>query len=180
MKIKLHEPTFGEDEIAYMVEVMRSTMVTAGARVREFEHKFAGPGQHGIMVNSGSSANLIAIAALMATGSLKPGDEVIVPALCWSTTVWPLVQHGLVPVIVDIDPGTLNIDMDRVVQAVTEKTRAIMPVHVYGNPCLMDDLCGIADAAGLCIIEDCCEALGAMYRGRPVGSWGDAGTFSFY
>ena len=110
MQVKLHEPTFGEEEIAAAVEVMRSTHVTMGAKVREFEETF---GPNTVMVNSGSSANLLAVAALCnpaAPNRLLPGSGVIVSALSWSTTIWPLVQHGLVPVIVDIDPETLNID----------------------------------------------------------------------
>ncbi len=177
MKIRLHEPTFGEEEIQAVVDVMRSTNITSGEKVREFESKF---GPNAVMCNSGSSANLLAVAALCAEGKLKPGDEVIVSALSWATTVWPLVQHGLVPKIVDIDPDTLNIDQHEAFQAHGPKTKAIMPVHVYGNPC--DPLMLIAlEAAGLVVIEDCCEALGAKYEdGDPVGRDGDVATYSFY
>ncbi len=179
MKVRLHEPTFGNEEITAAVEVMRSTMVTAGEKVRKFEQEFSRP-NNGIMVNSGSSANLLAISALMAEGRLSPGDEVVVPALCWSTTVWPLIQHGLIPVFVDIDPDTLNIDPAAINVATTPKIRAIMPVHVYGNPCNMDAIRDICSDYRLALIEDCCEALGATYGGQPVGSFGDIGTFSFY
>lgn len=137
---------------------------------------------HVSMVNSGSSANLLAISALTNPryGRLRPGDEVIVSALSWSTTVWPLVQHGLVPVIVDIDPETLNIDVGKAEKAVSEKTRAIMPVHVYGNPCDMREIMRLCFDKNLLLIEDCCEALGATYDGEPVGTFGIVGTFSFY
>jgi len=157
---------------------MRSTNVTAGAKVREFESHF-GPGA--VMVNSGSSANLLAIAALCnpVTPYFEPGDEVIVSALSWSTTVWPLVQHGLIPKIVDIDPLTLNMDPAEVEKAIGPRTRAIMPVHVYGNPCDMHAL-RKHRRAGRRLIEDCCEALGATYRGIDVGLFGDLATFSFY
>ena len=111
---------------------------------------------------------------------LQPGDEVIVPALSWSTTVWPLVQHGLVPVVVDIDPRTLNVDPAQVERAVGPKTRGLMIVHVYGNPCDMAALGDIVRRRDLVFIEDCCEAMGASYRGRPVGRFGRVGTFSFY
>lgn len=179
MEVKLHEPTFGEEEIAAAVEVMRSTNVTSGERVRAFEMMFA-YSRRNVMVNSGSSANLLAVSALcnpMMMDRLQPGDEVIVSALSWSTTVWPLVQNGLIPVIVDIDPETLNIDPEQVERAMGPRTRGIMPVHVYGNPCDMGALwerdCGW-------IIEDCCEALGAEWQGEPVGNVGHVGTFSFY
>lgn len=180
-KIKLHERTFGEEEIAAVVEALRSpNNGTSGEKVREFERKF---GEHAVLCNSGSSANLLAIAALtnpVTKNRLQPGDEVIVSALSWSTTVWPLVQHGLVPVIVDIDPDTLNIDMVQVLQALGPKTKAIMPVHVYGNPCDMTALATL-HGRGIRIIEDCCEAMGACdASGILVGSTGNLSTFSFY
>jgi CDP-6-deoxy-D-xylo-4-hexulose-3-dehydrase len=183
--VRLHEPTFSTDEINAAVDVLLSTWVTAGPKVRGFERAFCdsfGFG-HGVVNNSGSSANLLAVAALanpVTRDRLAPGDEVIVPALSWSTTVWPLVQHGLVPVIVDIDPRTLNIDPNEVERAVGPRTRAIVPVHVYGNPCDMDALTEICRRRNLTLIEDCCEALGASYRGRAVGAFGAVGTFSFY
>ena len=183
--VRLHEPTFGADEIAAVLEVMLSTQVTMGPKVKAFERAFADSGgwPHGVMVNSGSSANLLVVAALVnpdLPDRLHPGDEVIVPALSWSTTVWPLVQHGLIPVLVDIDPRTLNIDPGEVERAIGPRTRAVMPVHVYGNPCDMDALTDICRRRNLLLIEDCCEALGASYGGRPVGGFGAVGTFSFY
>lgn len=179
--IKLHEPTFSEEEIAAAVEVLRSTQVTSGKKVREFEKAFSN--DHCVMVNSGSSANLLAISALtnpVNKNRLIPGDEVIVSALSWSTTIWPLVQHGLIPVIVDIDPKTLNIDVEQVKQAISPRTKAIMPVHVYGNPCEMTEIMNLCMDHELILVEDCCEALGAEYDSQPVGSFGDIGTFSFY
>jgi CDP-6-deoxy-D-xylo-4-hexulose-3-dehydrase len=156
-----------------------------GSKVKTFEKEFAkmfGFG-HGVMNNSGSSANLLGVAAISNPATpdgLRPGDEVIVPALSWSTTVWPLVQYGLVPVIVDIDPETLNIDPKQIERAIGPKTRAIMPVHVYGNPCDMTSIMDICKHHNLILIEDCCEALGAYYDGVPVGKFGRVGTFSFY
>lgn len=183
--VRLHEPTFGAEEIAAALECLLTTQVTMGPKVRDFEMAFArGQGwRHGVMSNSGSSANLLAIAALANPGArdgLRPGDEVIVPALSWSTTVWPLIQLGLTPVIVDIDPQTLNIDPQRIESAVGPRTRAIMIVPVYGNPCDMDAIGVICQRHGLMLIEDCCEALGAYYDHRPVGKFGRAATFSFY
>jgi len=183
--VRLHEPTFSADEIIAALDVLLSTRVTMGPKVLEFERAFGA--MHGfpqnVTSNSGSSANLLAVAALAnvaARDGLRPGDEVIVPALSWSTTVWPLIQMNLVPVIVDIDPRTLNIDPGEVERAIGPKTRGLMPVHVYGNPCDLSALEDICRRRGLQMVEDCCEALGARYAGRPVGSFGRAGTFSFY
>jgi len=125
--LKLHEPTFGVDEIMAAVDCMLTSYVTMGRRVAELEKLFANlvDVPQGVSCNSGSSANLLAVAALtnpQTEDGLRAGDEVIVPALAWSTTVWPLVQHGLTPVIVDIDPMTLNVDPNEVERAVGAKT----------------------------------------------------------
>lgn len=183
--VKLHEATYDDAEILAFLDCLLRTEVTMGPRVRRFEEEFARKfgRRHAVMVNSGSSANLLAVSALcnpVVKDRLKPGDEVIVPALCWSTTVWPLIQHGLVPVIVDADPATLNVDPGEVERAVGPKTRGIMPVHIYGNPCDMGALMPIARKRGLVVLEDTCESLGATYRGKSAGSFGRAGTFSFY
>jgi CDP-6-deoxy-D-xylo-4-hexulose-3-dehydrase len=183
--VKLHEATYDDEEIWEVLQCLLNTEVTMGPRVKKFEQEFAKRFKHGhaVMVNSGSSANLLAIAGLaneVTESRLKPGDEVIVPALCWSTTVWPLLQHQLVPVIVDPDPQTLNIDLGEVAKAIGPRTRAIMPVPIYGNPCDMDALLDIAKKNNLQLIEDSCESLGATYKGRHVGSFGRVGTFSFY
>jgi CDP-6-deoxy-D-xylo-4-hexulose-3-dehydrase len=184
-EVRLHECTFGAEEINAALATMLSTYVTMGAQTREFEalcSRHFGF-DHGVMVNSGSSANLLAVAALVnpvTRDRLQPGDEVIVPALSWSTTVWPLIQCGLVPVIIDVDPETLNLDLNEARKAIGPKTRGIMPVHVYGNPCDMDGLMELAKEHRLIVIEDCCEAIGATYRGKSVGSFGAVGTFSFY
>lgn len=177
MTIRLHEPTFGQEEIEAALEVLKSTKVTQGEKVKELEDRFCDLGyKHAVACNSGSSANLLAISALVAQGRLKAGDEVIVPALSWSTTVFPLIQHGLTPVFVDCDPLTLNIDVYEVELAISHKTKAIMPVHVYGNPC--DSLYGFCDS-DITLIEDCCESMGAEST-CPVGSGADIATFSFY
>ncbi|MFX4223888.1 MAG: DegT/DnrJ/EryC1/StrS family aminotransferase [Thalassobaculum sp.] len=183
--VRLHEPTFGAEEINAALECLVTTRVTMGPKVRRFEREFADKFdfKHGVMVNSGSSANLLALATLANPAyskRLMPGDEVIVPALSWSTTVWPVVQMGLTPVIVDIDPDTLNIAPDQIEAAVSPKTRAVMIVPVYGNPCDMDAITDICRRHDLALIEDCCEALGASYDGKAVGQFGSVGTFSFY
>lgn len=183
--VRLHEPSFGAEEINAALECMLSTHVTMGPKVKAFEREFADDGAyaHGVMVNSGSSANLLVVATLAnpeTKNGLKRGDEVIVPALSWSTTVWPLIQSGLTPVIVDIDPKTLNIDPNEIERAISPKTRAVMIVPVYGNPCDMDAITDICHRHNLILIEDCCEALGATYDGKALGKFGIAGTFSFY
>lgn len=185
MRHKLHESTWGDEEIAAASEVLRSGSVTAGERVAQFEVRF---GPNAVFVNSGSSANLLAIAAIcnpLLDDHLEPGDEVIVPALCWSTTVWPIIQHGLIPKIVDIDPKTLNIDPEQIERAIGPKTKAIMPVHVYGNPCDCHFLPWY-EKYGTVIIADCCEALGATWQWPrtnaidPVYEIGHIRTLSFY
>ena len=177
--IRLHEPTFDEEEVAVAVAVLRSKNVTQGEKVKEFEKAFW-PTGHAVACNSGSSANLLAISALKASGRLKDGDEVIVSALSWSTTVFPLIQHNLIPVIVDCEPDTLNMEMKKAEKAISVKTKAIMPVHVYGNPCDMKALYDLSGDYGLVVIEDCCEAMGAEHDGVPVGVSADVATFSFY
>ena len=180
LRVSLHESTFGEEEIQAVIDVLRSGQVTSGVKVREFEAAF--PSKHAVMCNSGSSANLLAIAALCDPATpnrLERGDGVIVSALSWSTTIWPLVQYGLVPIIVDIDPLTLNMDPAEMEKAVDVGVRVVMPVHVYGNPCDMTPLLLCRDN-GILLIEDCCEALGATWFNKPVGSFGDLATYSFY
>ncbi len=183
--VRLHEPSFGADEINALITQSLSTMVTMGKQVRTFEEQCATyfGAKYSIMNNSGSSANLLALAALANPAwknHLKPGDEVIVPALSWATTVWPIIQHQLVPVFVDCDLDTYNFDLKKLEAAITPRTRAIMLVHVYGNPCDMDALMALAKKHNLYVIEDCCEAMGATFNGKPVGSFGDVGTMSLY
>lgn len=185
MKVRLHEPSFGEEEIQAACEQMRTTHVTMGPKVRKFENQCAEyfGSQHALMCNSGSSANLLAVAALSNPAwpnHIKAGDEVIVPALSWATTVWPIIQHGLIPVFVDCDLSTYNFDYAKLEAAITEKTRCIMVVHVYGNPCDMDIIMGLAKKHDLYVIEDTCESMGATFKGKAVGTFGDIGTMSLY
>lgn len=184
-KVRLHEPTTTGAEISAAVDTMLSTYTTMGKKVRAFEQQYADYAgtKHSVMSNSGSSANLLAVAALanpFTKDYLKPGDEVIVPALSWSTTIWPVVQHNLIPVIVDCDLGDFNLDLNKLEAAIGPKTRAIKLVHVYGNPCNMDAIMALAKKYNLFIIEDCCEAMGAKFNNQSVGSFGDVGNFSFF
>lgn len=184
-KVLLHEPTFNHKEIVEVVKCMLSTNVTMGKRVLNFEEDFGNNFNflNSISCNSGSSANLLAISAITNPefrGNLRAGDEVIVPALSWSTTVWPIIQCGLVPVFVDVDLNTLNIIPNEIKKAITKKTKAVMPVHVYGNPCSMSEISKICKDNDLLLIEDCCESMGAKYKNKSVGSFGDIASFSFY
>ena len=176
--LPLQVTTFGADEVLEALESMLSTYVTMGNKVRAFEAAWAKAchTRHGVMVNSGSSANLLLWAALVATGRLQPGDEVLVPAVGWSTTLFPVVQNGLTAVLVDVDPHTLCIDPAAARRAITPKTRAVFPVHLLGCPAPMHQLAEL----GLLVLEDACAAHGARWHGEPVGGLGHAGTFSFF
>ena len=179
-KIPLAVPAWGQEEINEAIDSLTSGMLTMGRKVKRFEEMWAEyiGVKHAVMVNSGSSANLLALSAL----GLKPGDEVITPALTWATTVFPIAQVGAVPVLVDVDLDTYNIDPQAMEDAITPRTVAVMPVHLLGNPCSMGRLIEITDGHDLDLIEDACEAHGAEYKGQKMGSLsgGTMGTFSFF
>ena len=189
MKVPLNASTFGEEEIQAAIAVLRSSFVTMGQRCFDFEDAFAKylGVKNAVFVNSGSSANLLAFFALANSEChipgrrrLEPGSEVIVPAVTWSTTIWPIVQAGGIPVLVDSDPQTLQMDLDAVKKAISPKTVGICPVHVLGNAVAMKELMAIADEHGLWVMEDTCEALGTKTDGRFVGTVGNLGTYSFF
>ncbi len=178
-------PLYGPEEVSASIDVLLSQNVTMGTQVRVFEQRFAEfvGSQHAVMVNSGSSANLLALAVLSSSslpGALREGDEVIVPAVTWPTTVTPILQHGCVPVLVDVDLKTLNLIPERLEEALSARTRAIMPVHLLGNPVSMQPLMEFAKANNLWVVEDTCESLGSSIGDRQVGSFGDLGTYSFF
>jgi len=184
-QLELIRSSCDDNEFAAALDVMMDDRMTMGVRTAKLEEAWAGfLGSRGaLMVNSGSSANLIAFAALSSPNlpnRLCPGDEVIVPAVTWSTSIFPIVQMGCIPVFVDINLDTLNLDMDRVAEAITPKTRAIMAVHLLGNPCEMDRIMELAREYSLWVVEDCCEAHGARVDGQAVGTFGDLSTFSFF
>lgn len=136
-----------------------------------------------IMVNSGSSANLLALTILsnpLIENPITPGDEIITPAVTWSTTVFPIWNIGAVPVFVDIDPTTYTISPESIRNAITDKTKALMIVHLLGNPCDMDEILKICKEHNIFLIEDTCEAHGAEYNSKKVGTFGDISTFSFF
>ncbi|HTO10735.1 MAG TPA: DegT/DnrJ/EryC1/StrS family aminotransferase [Candidatus Binatia bacterium] len=184
-RLPLHVASYGADEVNEAIDSLLSTHVTMGEKVRRFERLWAeylGVAE-AVMVNSGSSANLVAISALVNPAfprPLVPGDEVIVPAVAWSTTYFPLVNAGLVPVLVDVDLDTFTIDPEAAARAVGPRTRALLPVHLLGNACDMRALGALAARHGLVMVEDSCEAHGARFEGKAVGTFGTMGTFSFY
>lgn len=175
--MKIGHIGFDNSEILAAIRVLLSGKLTYGAETEAFERlwsEWLGV-PYSVMVNSGSSANLLALEALKHEGRLQPDDEVIVPAVAWSTSLFPIVQIGCVPVMIDVDATTLNIDPAAISSAITKRTRAILVVHLLGNPC---DMHSITDRFP--IIEDCCEAHGAEICGRRIGTFGDYSTFSFF
>ncbi len=168
----------GEEIDAAISRVLKSGWYVLGEEVKSFEREFAaccGAG-HGVGVNSGTDALILAMRAL----GIGPGDEVITVSHTAVATVSAIVATGARPVLVDIDPGSYTIDPERAEKAISSRTKAIIPVHIYGLAADMDAIMKLAAAHGLKVIEDCAQAAGARYRGKRVGSIGDAGCFSFY
>ncbi len=182
----LASSTWDEKEYAAIQRVIDSDMFTMGKEVEKYEKDFAEffGAKHAVMVSSGSTANLLMIAALFFTKNekyrLKRGDEVIVPAVSWSTTYFPLQQYGLKVKFVDIDRKSLNMDLQKLEGAITDKTKAILAVNLLGNPndfAKMKDIIGKRD---IFILEDNCESMGATLEGKQAGSFGLMGTFSSF
>jgi CDP-4-dehydro-6-deoxyglucose reductase, E1 len=177
---------FNEVELQHLVGSSLDFWLTTGRFAEQFEKEFSEfiGVQNSVLVNSGSSANLLALSCLtspeLGDRRLKPGDEVITVAAGFPTTVNPIIQNNLVPVFVDIEIPSYNVDANQVENACSEKTRAIILAHTLGNPFDVDRVTHFARKHGLWLIEDCCDALGAEYRGRRVGTFGDLATFSFY
>ena len=185
-KFPLATATWDQDELNAMQRVIASGMFTMGKEVKVFEESFAKyvGSKYAVMVNSGSSANLLMVATLFYTKNprinLKRGDEVIVPAVSWSTTYYPLYQYGLKIKFVDIDLATLNYDLDQLRQAVTDRTRAIMVVNLLGNPNDFSVIQNIIGNKDIVLIEDNCESLGAEFKDKKTGTFGVMGTFSTF
>lgn len=176
----------GAGELKNMVAASLDGWLTTGRFNAEFEKKLAAfiGIKHLITVNSGSSANLVAFSTLtspkLGDRAIRPGDEVIGVAAGFPTTVNPILQFGAVPVFVDVDRLTHNIDASKIEAAISPKTKAIMLAHSLGNPFNLDVVMDVCKRHGLWLIEDCCDALGSTYRGQMVGTFGDIGTLSFY
>ena len=184
MEYPLTYDTWGPEEFDAIQSVVNSKRFTMGPRVKEFEDNFSSKYQskYAVMVNSGSSANLISIASLFykKDNPLKRGDEVIVPAISWSTTYYPLMQYGLKLRFIDVDPNTLNMDVSLLKDAMTENTRAIVAVNILGNPCELNILSDFCKNYNLYLFEDNCESMGAELNGKACGTFGDIGTFSTF
>ena len=185
-KFPLASSTWGQEEQDAMQRVIASGMFTMGANVQAFEQAFAdySGSQYCVMVNSGSSANLLMIAALFYTQNpalkLQRGDEVIVPAVSWSTTYYPLYQYGLKIRFVDIDLNTLNYDLEQLEQAITDKTRMIVAVNLLGNPNDFARIEQLTAERDIILLEDNCESMGASYQGKKAGTFGVMGSFSTF
>lgn len=176
----------GEEELLNMIDASLDMWLTAGRFNKEFESKFAKYlcVKYALSTNSGSSANLLAFSALtshkLEERALKKGDEVISVASGFPTTINPIIQYGMVPVFVDCEIGTYNIDADKIEEAITPKTKAIFLAHTLGNSYDLDKVMSLAKKYNLWVIEDSCDALGGEYKGKKLGTIGHIGTFSFY
>jgi len=177
---------FDEQELELLVESSLDFWLTTGRFAEQFEREFAKfvGVREAVLVNSGSSANLLAVAALtsqkLGDRRLRPGDEVITLAAGFPTTVNPILQNELVPVFIDVQIPTFNVDVSYLETALSERTRAVIFAHTLGNPFDLDAVTAFANKHGLWLIEDCCDALGSTYRGQKVGTFGDLATVSFY
>lgn len=177
-------PTYGVDEIGEAIECMVDFQTSMGQRTRAFERQFADyvGATDAVMVNSGSSADLLLAYQLVnpLNPKLQPGDEVLVPVVTWPTQVWSIAMAGLKVELVDVDPQTLNVDLDDMRRRLTPRTKCFFAVHLMGNPCAMDAIRAFCNEHDLLLIEDCCEALGAKFDDQHVGTFGLGGSFSFF
>lgn len=184
-KIRYAGPIFDQNEVKAVLLSLLDEWLVIGKRTREFERKFAEfmGSNFCVTVNSGSSANLLALACLKnpkIKDALRPGDEIITAALSHPATVNAILLNGLTPVLVDVEQETLNIDPELVARAISKETRGVFLTHFLGNPCDMERLQEIVEENFLYMVEDCCDAHGAEYENEKVGNFGDLGTFSFY
>lgn len=185
-RIPFARRVFDEKELVNLVDSSLDFWLTAGRYANDFEYEFAQfmEQEHCLLVNSGSSANLVAFSTLTSSKlgerRLKKGDEVITVAAGFPTTINPIIQNGLIPVFVDVDIPTYNIDVGELEKALSGKTRAIMIAHTLGNPFNLDAVMEFANRHNLFVAEDCCDAVGSTYKGKMVGTFGHLATVSFY
>ena len=184
IKYPLTNTVLDNDDIESGVKVLKSKWITMGRETLKFENTFSKKisNRPSIMVNSGSSANLLIFQCLInpKINKLKKDDEVLIPAICWSTSLWPIIQSGLKVKFVDIDPKTLNLDLDDFEKKITKKTKALMLVHAMGNCADMEKIVRICKKKNIILIEDTCEALGSKYKGKQLGTFGDFSSYSFF
>ncbi len=178
MEIPFHKPYISEEEIAEVVDTLKSGWITMGPKTIRFEEEFAGyiSSKYAIAVNSGTAALHLAVKAI----DLRPGDEVIIPTTTFTATGEVICYGNAVPVIVDVERETHNISVAAIEKAITPKTKAMIPVHMAGQPCDMDEIIQLAGAHHLFVIEDAAHAIPAWYRKRRIGSIADITCFSFY
>ncbi|MDA7838130.1 aminotransferase class V-fold PLP-dependent enzyme [Candidatus Pelagibacter sp.] len=184
IRYPLTNTVLDNDDIESGVKVLKSKWITMGRETLKFENTFSKKvsNRPSIMVNSGSSANLLIFQCLInpKVNKLKKDDEVLIPAICWSTSLWPIIQSGLKVKFVDIDPKTLNLDLDDFEKKITKKTKALMLVHAMGNCADMEKIVRICKKKKIILIEDTCEALGSKYKGKQLGTFGDFSSYSFF
>ena len=181
----LIDEAFSTIDILKGIEVMLTGKITMLEITQQFEYEFAKyiGTKYALMVNSGSSANLLAAFALVnprKKNFLKRGNEFLIPVLCWSTSLWPFVQAGLKPRFVDVDVNNFNMNMDEFKKKLTKKVKAIVAVHVLGNSTQIAEVAKIAKSRNIYLVEDTCESLGAKYKKKYLGTFGDFGTYSFF
>jgi perosamine synthetase len=176
--LPFHKADIGDEEVAEVVDVLRSGWLTTGPKVKEFEQEFAAMvgAQHAVAVNSCTAALHLALEA----SGLREGDEVLVPTMTFAATAEVVAYFKAKPVLIDCVQDTLNLDPDRIEEAITDKTKAIIPAHFAGHPCEMEQIQSIARTHGLRVIEDAAHALPARYQGKMVGGIADFTCFSFY
>lgn len=177
---------YDETELSHLLDATLDFWLTSGRFAKAFERELGKflEGRHVVLCNSGSSANLLAVSALTSPSlgerALRPGDEVITTAACFPTTVNPLLQNGLIPVFIDVRLPTYNAQAELLENARTPRTKAVLLTHTMGNPFDVAAVLDFTRRNGLFLIEDCCDALGSLYDGKLVGTFGDLSTFSFY
>ena len=184
-KYPLLSNAFSKSDINCGIKVLSSTNITMSKITKNFEKQFAKKlgCKYAVMTNSGSSANLLAVSAIinpLFKNRLKAGDEVIIPAVCWSTSLWPIIQNNLKPVFVDVELDTFNISISDLKKKISSKTKAIMCVHVLGTSANLVQIKNLTNKKNIILIEDTCESLGAKFNNKFLGTFGDFGTFSFY
>lgn len=186
MKKKINYPlledAFSKEDIEIGKKVIQSRQLTMSKITRNFEKRFASyvGSKYAVMVNSGSSANLLSIFVAKYSYKFKPGDEIIIPSLCWSTSLWPIIQAGLKPVFVDVNLSDFNASLEEIYSKINKKTKAILLVHVLGTSLKIDHLINKLKKKKILLIEDTCESLGTKYKNKFLGTFGNFGTFSFY
>jgi len=181
----LHSDGYSTHDINAGISVLLSGQLTMSKKTKEFEKYFAKKigAKYCLMVNSGSSANLLALFCAvnpLRKNHLKKNDECLVPAVCWSTTLWPIIQVGLTPKILDVNIDNFSLDLNTIKKNITKKTKAIMVVNVLGNCAELDKIRKYADKKNIILIEDNCESLGSVYKNKYLGTYGDFSSFSFY